>query len=296
MYSNPLVTKYFNSMDGHSGNTIKPLSKNEELRLFRQWKHQGDRQALDQLLKANVKFVVKVANRYSSNCDGKAIDINDLIQAGNEGLMLAVEHFKTSRKVRFITCARWWIEAYIRLFIYYNVSTVHTPLNNRTKAFIDRRKSLYKMLNERGNEEEIARWEEEVKKKYQMSSKQIEDEKRKVQSIGSQKSLDYSMVASDGTETNLHNYLHSDQLNTGYLVEQKERMELMRAKIQELLKHFSPRYVEFINMRFLREEPATLQEIGERLDISRERARQMEVAVLDEMRAILATDRIREVL
>lgn len=296
MYSDPLVTKFFNSLDGQAGRTIQVLSKTEELKLFRQWKHQGDQKALDRLLKAHVKFVVKIANKYSSNCDGRSIDINDLIQAGNEGLMQAAYHFKTSKRVRFITCAQYWIDAYIRLVIYYNISIVHIPLNNRTKAFMDYRKTIYQMLNDRGNPEALKRWESEVQRKYGLSNKQVEDEKAKVQTIGSQRSIDYSMVAHDGSETNLHNYLHSDQLNPGYLVEQKERLDLMRAKVQDLMRNFSPRYVEFIHMRFLREEPATLQEIGERLDISRERARQMEVAVLDEMRALLTTDRIREVL
>ena len=143
----PLVTKYFNSFGGKKGKTVQPLPKKEEKKLLSLWRNKKDKKALDAFLLANIKFVVTCANKFSGYADGKTITINDLIQAGNEGLIHAVKGFKPSKNVRFISYAFYWINAYVRKYIYENISVVRLPLNNRIKSLIDYRWSAFDIIN-----------------------------------------------------------------------------------------------------------------------------------------------------
>ena len=92
--------------------SYKPLSKREELELAYKIRY-GDKAALDKLIKANLKFVVKIAKQY------RKYDVNfaDLISEGNMGLLKAAEKFDPSRNTKFISYAVWWIRVYIQEYI-----------------------------------------------------------------------------------------------------------------------------------------------------------------------------------
>lgn len=288
----PLVTKYFNSFDNHSGQTIKSLSKNEELYLFRQWKNKGNKEALDKLLLANLKFVVRCANKYIAQCDGKAITINDLIQAGNEGLMQAVYHFKTSKRVRFITLAVWWINAYIRNFIYANISTVHIPLNNTTRSLINYRKSIFDITNSKDSDA-LKKWEKKIQRKYHVTKNHMKDEEKKIQSILTQRSFDRPVLGCDGAETNFYNQYHDSQLNTECLVENKNKQETMKKLVKKSLKKLKKRDRDIICMRWLSDDDKQprLSDVADKYNLSRQRIQQIEQRLMKEMKENLKQDK-----
>ena len=289
-----LVTKYFNSFDGKNGNTIKVLPKEEELKLFRRWKKKKDKVALNKIIVANLKFVVKCANKYKGHADGKAIDINDLIQAGNEGLMHAIAGFQPKRNLKFITYAVHWINAYIRNFIYFNCGTIRVSLNNCTKVLIDQKWANYSLLNSKDGDA-IDAWREAFKKKYQLSAKTMQAEEEKIQTVGSIFSMDKQRSIGDGgTPTTLHNELQDNQFQ--YSIENKNEQKLISERVRATLETIPQRDRDILKQRFgidnLKRDidPMTMQACGNKHGISKERVRQLENRALEMMKQELKKD------
>lgn len=300
--SNILVEKFFNSFDGKNGNTINPLPKQEELKLFRRWKRKKDKAALDKLLLHNLKFVVKRANRFKHHADGKAIDVSDLIQAGNEGLMEAINLFDPKRNMRFVTYAVHWIDAYIQNFVYANVSTVRVSLNNKTKVLINHRWTAFNLLN--GKDADARKtWREKFKKKHQISEQSMQNEEMKIQTVGSIYSLDKDITTIQDGKNSLHNRLGDVQSDTYQFVENKNEQEMIKKKVRWALKLLPTRDREILEQRYAIDkldrdvEPVTLQEVGNKHGISRERVRQLEVVALSRLKEKLLKNRaIREII
>lgn len=292
-----LVTRYFNSFDGKGGRTIESLPKSEELKLFRQWKNKkkGGKAALDKLILANLKFVVKCANKFSYHVDNKAIDINDLIQAGNEGLMQAIKHFKPSKNCRLITYGVHWINAYIRNFVYANVSTVRVSMNDKTKSLIDQRWTAFSLLNGK-DADALSEWRETFKSKYKVSEKIMQDEESKVQTIGSFTSMDKEFATLEGDGSNLHNKLTNDQSQSGYLVENKEEQDLIRLRVRAALKYLPSRNRDILKMRFGIDnhkrdvDIMTMKQCGKKYKVSRQAIDQVEKKALVDLKRILQKD------
>ena len=305
MKIDPLVTRYFNSFDGKNGNTVKALPKTEEMKLFRRWKNKKDKAALNKLCLANLKFVVRCANKFQGHADGKAIDINDLIQAGNEGLMQAIIHFKPAKNARLITYAVHWINAYIRNFIYANASTVRVSLNNKTKTLIDQKWIVYNLLNGK-DEAALTTWRERFKQKYKLSEKTMKAEEEKIQTIGSIFSIDKERsFGGDSSEStsNLHNELNNYQANVDHIVETKNEQELIRKRVRAALKRIPQRDRDILRERFgidksMRDvDPMTMQQCADKLGISRQRIEQLQCRALGAMKERLEKDRaIQEII
>lgn len=294
----PLITKYFNSFDGKNGNTIKPLPKQEELKLFRRWKRNKDKAALDKIILSNLKFVVKCANKFRYQTNGKAIDIEDLIQAGNEGLMHAIDGFNPSKNIKFITYAVHWVNAYIRYFIYANVSTVRVTLNNKTKALIDHKWTAFNLLNGKDIDAR-AQWRENFKKKHGISDKTMKVEEEKLQTVCSIFSMDKKTIISDGdSETDLHNLLTNNQLNSSYLIENRDEQDLISKRVRAALKKIPQRDRDILRARFGIDNSkrdidiVTLQKYADDCGISRQRILQLQNRALERMKEKLSVDPI----
>jgi len=294
--ADPLVSRYFASFE----KLYDVLPRQEERKLFKQWKHKKDKTARETILNSNLKFVVKQANKYRSFVDNKAITINDIIQAGNLGLLEAIDHFKIGKNVRFITYAVHWVNAYIRMFIYRNVTPVQVGLNNRTKIMIDQKWTVINLLNGKDGEA-LDEFRKKFRKKYKISAKQMTNEEEKVQSLFGVQSMDAAMrIGNDAEDTvNLHNKISSSQFNTEHLVENKEEQDLIKKKIKKALRRLIPRDREIIKMRYLQDddETMTLANIGKKYNVSRERIRQLESRALELMKDNLKDDEtVQEVL
>lgn len=296
--TNSLVTKYFNSFDGKNGNTIKPLPKQEELKLFRRWKRNKDKAALDKIILSNLKFVVKCANKFRYQTNGKAIDIDDLIQAGNEGLMHAIDGFKPNKNLKFITYAVHWINAYIRNFIYANVSTVRVSLNNKTKALIDHKWKAFNLLNGK-DIDATNQWRENFKKKHNISDKTMKAEEEKIQTICSIFSMDKkTIISDDSSETDLHNLLASEQFNPSRLVENKNEQDLISRRVRAALKKIPQRDRDILRARFGIDNSkrdidiVTLQKYADDCGISRQKILQLQNRALERIKEKLIADPI----
>lgn len=250
------------------------LTPQEEKEIAIKYKETGDRVAAEKLVTSNLRFVVKIAAEYSK-FGAKMID---LIQEGNVGLMHAVREFNPYKGVRLITYAVWWIRGYIREYLLKQYSLVKIGTTH------SQRKLFYNLQQEKNRMESMG---EEVtipslSARLGISEKDVEMMSQRMSSRDM--SLDQSMdeesqktlmdLQSDPTQE-----LLDDQLG------RLEMVEKLKDKINEVRPSLNPKEIKILEERILADEPRTLQEIGNDLSITRERARQLEARILEKLKA-----------
>ncbi|HEY7512815.1 MAG TPA: RNA polymerase sigma factor RpoD/SigA [Vicinamibacteria bacterium] len=247
---------------------FKPLSADEEKELGRRIK-QGDQQALQRLVEANLRFVVSYAKRYR----GLGLSFLDLIHEGSLGLIEAAKRFDPERNVKFISYAVWWVRQAIfhALAEHSRVFRLPQKLSGQISKVGNARQQLAVEL-------ERAPTTEEVAEKTALTEAEVENLLRVA---GDDLSLS-TAVGEDG-KMELGDTLEQDTIPSIELTLIRSSFEdQIRAMVGEL----EPKEREVIKMRFGLdgEEPRTLQEIGEALGLSRERIRQIESKAKEKLR------------
>jgi RNA polymerase primary sigma factor len=238
---------------------IPLLSKEEELRLARQIE-KGDEKALRKLVEANLRFVVKVALQYQPY----GLSLLDLINEGNLGLLEAARRYSPEYKVKFITYGVWWIRQAIMQALARARGAIRLPLRKIRMA--RRLRSLRaEMAQQKGGEPT----EEELAKEMELSPEEVE---RLLQSTIPDASLEELRGMEDQKGLSA---VKGEQIPPA-------DYELIRKSFQEeverLLKNLAHRERVIVEMRYglAGEEPMTLEEVGKRFKLSRERIRQIE--------------------
>ena len=221
--------------------------------------HQGDRHALDKLVNANLRFVVSVAKQYQN----QGLSLSDLINEGNVGLIKAAQKFDETRGFKFISYAVWWIRQSILQAIAEQSNMVRVPLNqagllNRTS----KAQSRFEQLHERrASAEELA---EELDLPLE---KVVETMKINTRSV----SVDAPFV--DGEDNSLLDVLPN---NDSPLADSTLNQESLSKEINRVLEQLTPRERDIIKMFFgIGCQEMTLEEIGIKFDLTRERVRQI---------------------
>jgi len=226
-------------------------------------------QAWQHLIKANTRLVVSVAKRYI----GRGVPFLDLIQEGNMGLMRAVEKFDYTRGFRFSTYATWWIRQAITRSIADQGRTIRIPVH-----MIDRIRELYKVSH--SLEQELGR------KPFAMEiAKEMEVNVRKVQWMMRISWLPLSLESPVGDEedSELGMFVEDDLTPSPMEVTYKS---MLRDKIDEVLNTLSPREARILRLRFGLDNGRsyTLEEVGQKFGLTRERIRQIEGKALRQLR------------
>ncbi len=251
------------------------LTKEEEIRLAIKYKEEGDLDAISKLIMANLKLVVIIAMEY------KRIGMNmmDLIQEGNLGLMQAVRKFDPYRNLRLVTYATWWVKAYMLRYIINNWRLVKI---GTTQA---QRKLFFNLMKEKARLEALG---------YEAGPKLLASElgvkEREViemdQRLGSQEmSLDEPL--SEDSDSTLMNVLSSGDSPVDERLAGDEVSAIFREKVSEFSGKLNDRDRDILQNRILSEEPESLSEIGRRYDISKERVRQLEGNIVKRLREYL---------
>lgn len=250
------------------------LSREEEQSLAKRYFESKDPDAAQALVKANLRFVVKVAAEYSK-FGAKMID---LIQEGNVGLMHAVREFNPYKGARLITYAVWWIRGYIQEYLMrqYSMVRIGTTQNQR-KLFYQLQKEK-EALDAMGIEPNAA-----------LISSRLgipEDEVRDMTQRMSGRDLSLDKPIDDESGVSLGD-LQRDQQELGLdeRLAREEELEILRKKIEEIRPELSEREKIILDERILNDEPLTLQEIGEKYGITREAVRQMEARLMKKIRS-----------
>lgn len=242
---------------------ISLLSKNEEIDLARKIQ-KGDKEALKKLVKHNVRFVVSIARTYKSF----GVPLSDLINEGNIGLIKAASKFDPDKNIKFISYAVWWIKQAILKTLSEQTSPIKIPIKARTKL---NKLSYIKDAYFREFGEEMGY--KEASDASGFSEKEVKDIE-----IGRLKfnSLDKSI--SEEGNNNLLDVIEDQNVS----VEDTYVWESTVSVLRKLIKQLSARQQDIVKMRFGLDVDRryTLDEIGEKYSISKERVRQIEKEAL----------------
>lgn len=254
------------------------LSREEEYELAMKYKNDGDLDAARKLVSSNLKFVVKVANEYKNY----GFNTMDIIQEGNVGLMHAVKGFDPTKGYRIISYAVWWIRAYIQNYIIKSWSLVKV---GTTQA---QRKLFYKLRSTK-NQMELGEGNlspedyKELADKLNVSNEAVIEMDQRMG--GKDLSLDAEITGD--TDLSHMDFLADDEENQEDLLTKAEEEKRVKRGMIDALKTLKDRERFIIENRILVDKPLTLEELGTKFKISRERVRQIENAALKKMKSIL---------
>jgi RNA polymerase sigma-32 factor len=258
------------------------LTPDEEKSLATRLVEHGDTQAARKLIEANLRLVVKIAYEYRRAHK----NLLDLVQEGNIGLIQAVGKFDPYRGVKLSSYAAFWIRAYILKFILNNWRLVKIGTTQaQRKLFFNLRKEREK-LEQLGFQPTTALLAE----KLDVSEKEVIEMERRL--AAPEASLDAPLGSGgddEGTRTRM-DYLPSDDDRPDHAVAQSEFSQLLKGKLETFAATLQGREQTIFRERWLTEDPLTLQEIGDRYQVSRERARQLEKRMLDRLKKYLEAE------
>jgi RNA polymerase sigma-32 factor len=258
------------------------LTPDEERALATRLVEHGDTQAARKLIEANLRLVVKIAYEYRRAHK----NLLDLVQEGNIGLIQAVSKFDPYRGVKLSSYAAFWIRAYILKFILNNWRLVKIGTTQaQRKLFFNLRKEREK-LEQLGFQPTTALLAE----KLDVAEKEVIEMERRL--AAPEASLDAPVGGGgddEGTRTRL-DYLPSEDVRPDRAVAQSEFSQLLRGKLETFAATLEGREQTIFRERWLTEDPLTLQEIGDRYQVSRERARQLEKRMLDRLKKYLEAE------
>ena len=257
------------------------LTPDEERALATRLVEHGDTVAARKLIEANLRLVVKIAYEYRRAHK----NLLDLVQEGNVGLIQAVSKFDPYRGVKLSSYAAFWIRAYILKFILNNWRLVKIGTTQaQRKLFFNLRKEREK-LEQLGFQPTSALLAE----KLDVPEKEVIEMERRL--AAPEASLDAPLGGDgeEGARTRL-DYIPSDDERPDRAVAQSEFSQLLRGKLEAFAQTLQGREQTIFRERWLTEEPLTLQEIGDRYQVSRERARQLEKRMLDRLKKYLEAE------
>jgi len=256
------------------------LPREEEQRLARLYRSSGDLDAAARLVSANLRLVVKLAHEYHRN----PLSLLDLVQEGNIGLMQAVKKFDPDRGVKLSTYAAWWIRAYILRYIMDNWKLVKL---GTTEA---QRKLFFKLRQEQ---------ERLLKQGYEATPKLLaerlnvteQDVVEMDQRLGPDEVSIDAPVGEDGDTTRGDRILPASGFPAAdERLANEELKRLFRDKLDAFGKTLEGKEKYIFEKRLTADEPMTLQDIGTHFGFSRERARQIEAALVNRMREFVRSE------
>ena len=249
------------------------LSADEEFRYAVKFKKYNDMDAAEMLVVSNLRFVVKIAHEYRNY----GVKLADLIQEGNIGLMHAVKKFDPYKGYRLISYAVWWIRAYIQNFIIKSWSLVKI---GTTQA---QRKLFFKLGQTKKKLESLSQKNPEFGEIAEsLGVKETEIAEMDQRLTYRDLSLD-SYISSEGETSHLDNLPYEGEDQETSLIK-KEEMEIVKRNIAGALTNLNERESYIVRHRIMTDNPKTLQEIGNKYKITRERARQIEKQALKKLR------------
>lgn len=240
---------------------LEMVSADEEAELAKRIK-QGDQAALERLTKANLRFVVSVSKQYQN----QGLSLPDLINEGNLGLIKAAQRFDETRGFKFISYAVWWIRQSILQSIAEHARVVRLPLNKI--GTIGKINKAFSKLEQEFEREPSA---DEIATILDLS---VNDVRESVKQGLRHVSMDAPVSGGEDENRSMHDLMESEH-NTD--PDNLLQMESLRQEIERSLCTLTPREADVVRLFYGldRKPPMSLEEIGEKFDLTRERVRQI---------------------
>ncbi len=240
------------------------LSREQEAEIARRYYKYRNPEDAYRLVTANLRLVVKIANEFAR----ASRNLLDLIQEGNVGLMEAVKNFDPYRGIRFPSYAVWWVRAYIYRYLINNWRLVKIGTTQaQRKLFFNLRKESERL--------EAEGFTPQPKLLAQRMGVK-ESEVREMQERMAQSEVSLDAPAGPEEDTRLGDVIPDTEWNPEEATAQEEWRNFARDKVEQFAATLKDKELEIFRSRLLSEDPPTLQEVGARFGISRERVRQIE--------------------
>jgi len=255
------------------------LEREHELELARRWREEQDEDALHELCTAYMRLVVAIASRFRNY----GLPMSDLVQEGNVGLMLAAARFEPERELRFSTYATWWIRSCVQDFILRNWSIVRTGTTTAHKSLFFNLRRLRVLLRDPGEGGLSPESRAYVATQLRVDEKDVD--RMAARLAASDRSLN-ATIGEDG-EAEWQDLLQDE----GALPEDETMLSRDRATrsqwLAEALADLTEREMMIIRERRLVEDGVTLESLGQKLGVSKERVRQIEHQALNKLKSAL---------
>ena len=244
---------------------IPTLGEDEEFELASRWKEKGDQKALNKIIASHLRLVLKIAKGYS----GYGLSISDLVAEGNLGIMHAVQHFDPSVGYRFSTYAAWWIKSKIQDFVYNSWSIVKlSSTKNNRKLFFGLRKLKNLLGIGNSSDEEI----QMIAEKMEVSPEEVKIAEQRF----NHKDFSANSPVGDEEASSWQDFLADTKSTPDTEISEKQEYLYRKKVLHDALNTVSKRERDIVCLYRLHNPTKSLREIGELMNISAERVRQIE--------------------
>jgi len=260
---NPSLDKYFQEIG-----KVKMITAEEEVDLARRI-HDGDLNARDRLITANLRFVVSVSKQYLNN----GMSLTDMINEGNLGLIKAAERFDETRGFKFISYAVWWIRQHIMVALLEQSRIVRIPLNRYGQ--LNKIKKTINVLEQKFEREPTIF---EITQELEMGTNDVTEA---IQNAGRYISMDAPLVQDE--EGNMYEVLLNDDASSP---DQELLTDSLKKEVERVLNTLTQREANIIRLFFglNGKRVQTLEEIGQQYNLTKERVRQIKERALKRLK------------
>ena len=258
---------------------VPMLSRDEEKKLAEAWVFENDKQAMHKIIKAYSKLVIAFSMKFKNY----GLPVNDLVQEGHIGLMQAMAKFEPDRDIRFSTYAAWWIRSAIQDYVLKNWSIVRTGTTASQKALFFNLKKIKQQINDVSRDYMGQKEIDTVSNMLNVKSIEVQN----MESRLTGGDLHLNQKFDNESDTDLMSMLPDDRDNPEEVFETFNDASVKKDYINEAIQTLSEREKTIIKLRKLKEKSITLDELGKKLRISKERVRQIETKALEKLQKAL---------
>ena len=255
------------------------LEEDHELDLAYKWKDNKDEKALHELIQAHMRLVVSYAIKYKNY----GLSMGDLIQEGNIGLMKAAQKFEPNRGFRFSTYASWWIRASIQDFLLKHWSIVRIATTSKQKSLFFSLRRLKQKINGTDSGNIDYNTAENIASDLNISTSAVVNMDSRI----TQNDSSLNKKISEDGEDEFLSLLEDEDARPDEIIFAKDELNHKKDMVSQAIGSLDDRETQIINERHLSENPKTLEYLGEKLKISKERVRQIEKNAMNKMKAFI---------